>query len=145
MKTKLFIISIVIALVFASLPGASVFAAPARDGDPTEDNSLELEWSNKTRLLHYENLFYSRVRVLPADFEDKDDLAQAYDLLHKYSFALKQANEISLKHTGFDTKGRVLDVEDADQSVKDLAMYLHIMRGLKEKIEEEGLKIRLLK
>ncbi len=143
MKTKIFVVSVVIALIFASLPGTRVFAAPARDGDPTEDNSLELEWSNKTRLLRYENLFYGRVRVLPSDFEDKDDLARAYELLHKYGFALKQANEIILKHTGFDQKGRLIDVEDADQTVKDLAMYLHMMRGLRGKIEEEGYPIRL--
>lgn len=142
MKTKIFVISIIIALIAASLPVASVFAAPARDGDPTEENSLKLEWSNKTRLLHYENLFFSRVKVLPADFENKDDLARAYELLNKYEFALKQANEIALKHTGFDKNGGLVDIEDADQSVKDLSMYLHMMRGLRGKIAEAGYPIR---
>ena len=81
MKTKIFVISVVIALLFASFPAASVFAAPVRDGDPTEDNSLELEWSNKTRHLRFENLFYDRIRLLPADFENKDDMARAYELV----------------------------------------------------------------
>jgi hypothetical protein len=148
MKTKIFVVSIIIALIVVFLPAASVFAAPVRDGTPVapmDDKGLESEWSLKNRTLKYENLFFSRVRVVPSDFADKDDLARANELLHKYAAALKQANEISLKHTGFDTKGRVLDVEDADKSIKDVAVYLHIMRALRGTIEEEGLKIRLVK
>ena len=148
MKTKIFVISIIIALIVTVLPAASVFAAPVYDGTPVaplDDKGLESEWKLKMHTLHYENLFFSRVRVMPADFKDKDDLARAYELLNKYEAALKQANAISLKHTGFDTKGRVLDVEDADKSVKDLAVYLHIMRAVRGMIEEEGLKIRLVK
>ena len=148
MKTKIFVVSIIIALIVAFLPAASVLAAPVYDGTPVaplDDKGLESEWKLKMHTLHYENLFFSRVRVMPADFKDKDDLARAYELLNKYEAALKQANAISLKHTGFDTKGRVLDVEDADKSVKDLAVYLHIMRAVRGMIEEEGLKIRLVK
>jgi hypothetical protein len=148
MKTKIFVVSIVIALIVAFLPAAGVFAAPVHDGTPVaplDDQGLETEWELKNHTLKYENLFFSRVRVLPSDYKDKDDLARVYELLHKYEAALKQANAISLKHTGFDREGRVLDVEDADKSVKDVAVYLHIMRAMRGTIAEEGLKIRTVK
>ena len=39
-------------------------------------------------------------------------------------------------HSGFDIEGNVRHEVQAAGSVRDLAMYLQIMRGLREKIDE---------
>jgi hypothetical protein len=145
MKRKIFAISAVIVLILAILPAASVFAAPPRDGVPTPTPTVDLplEWKNKTRNLRFETLFYNRIQLLPADFEDKDELGRAYDLLHKYGFAVEQANAIVLKHAGFDVKGRVTNEIQADKTLKELAMYLHTIRAIRAKLEEADFPIRL--
>lgn len=135
-RSRLFVVALILAVLASFLPAASALAAPVSRHEITEENNLEEEWSSKLDHLRAENLFYGRVRFYPADFDDRNDLAQVHYYLEKYAFALKQANAIALNHTGFDLKGQIIDLEDADQSVHDLAMYLHAMRGLREKIDE---------
>jgi hypothetical protein len=146
MKTKwfqkIFVISLVVALTAAFLPGQSVFAA---GGDASDIDNLEQEWSNKVSYVRMQNLFYTQARLFPADFQDPADMARAYELLHKYGFALKQANAIILEHAGFDETGDVIDAEEAVESAQELAMYLHVMRGMRTKIDEEGYKVHLLR
>jgi hypothetical protein len=48
---------------------------------------------------------------------------------------LRQANTIAFNHTGFNIEGRITNEIQADKTVRDLAMYLHIMRGLREKVK----------
>ena len=139
---RIFVISILIALMAAFLPGQSVFAA---GGTPSDIDNLEQEWSNKVSYVRMQNLFYAQARFFPVDFKSTDDLARAYELLHKYGFALKQANAIILEHDGFDDTGDVIDADRAVESAEELAMYLHVMRGMRVKIEEEGYKVRLLR
>jgi len=139
---KMFVVSLIIALLFAALPVDSVFAAPARDQDPAENGNFKLGWKNKIRNVHAQSLFYDQVRLFPADFEDPADLARAHELLNKYGFALRQANAIISTHAGFDIKGNVTNEEQAAQSVRDLAENLRIMRGMRLKLEEEGYNIR---
>ena len=135
-RSRLFLAAVILALLASFLPAASALAAPVSRRHVTEDNNLEEEWSNKLDHLHAEELYYSRVRFYPADFDNRDDLAQVHYYLEKYGFALKQAKAIVFNHVGFDLEGQIIDLEDADQSVRDLAMYLHTMRGLREKIDE---------
>ena len=54
----------------------------------------------------------------------------------KYGVALRAANTIVQNHAGFDIEGNVKHEVQAARSVRDLAMYLQIMRGLREKIDE---------
>lgn len=134
--SKLFVIAIILAVLSAFLPAVSVFAAPAERQDITEDNDLEAEWSNKLDQMWGQNRFYLTVHLVPADFKNSSDLAQAQYYLDKYKAAWKQANAIIVNHAGFDINGQVVDLRLADQSVHDLAMYLHMMRGLREKFDE---------
>jgi hypothetical protein len=134
--SKLFVAALILALLSAFLPAASVFAAPASRQGITEDNDLEQEWSSKRDQMWGHNIFYASVRLNPADFKNSSDLALAQYYLDKYKAAWKQANTIIFNHAGFDINGRVLDVKAADQSVRDLALYLHMMRGLREKFDE---------
>lgn len=129
--TKLFLAFAIIAVLFASLPIASVLAAPDR---VQETDDLSYEWKKKLRMLRYQGFYYDTVRLLPADFDNRDDLALAHMYLEKYGFALKQANTIVFNHTGFDINGRVINERQAAQSVEDLSMYIHMMHGLRGKI-----------
>ena len=74
--SKLILVSVIIALMFAYVPAASVLAAPSSDGDPTDFGPLRDEWKTKLRNLRVLGTFYERVRLLPTDFEDPDDRAR---------------------------------------------------------------------
>jgi len=135
---KTFVVSMIMALLFALLPVASVFAAPAR---VTENDDLAQEWKNKIRNVRVQSIFYDRIQVVPADFENQDDLAQANALINKYGFALRRANTIISTHAGFDQSGRVTDEDLALQSVRDVAENLRIMRAVRMKLDELDYKI----
>jgi len=136
---KMLVGSIIVALLAAFLPASSVFAAPASDS--VDGDTLGQEWSNKLSMVRAENLFYAQAKLFPSDFEDSDDMARAYELLGKYGLALKQANAVILEHAGFDKTGEVINEIQASESVHELGMYLHIMRGMLTKLDEEGYKI----
>ena len=133
---KILMAFLILALMLASLPAVSVLAAPASGKDTTQYGNLEQEWRDKLRTLRAMGLFYDTVRLVPADFEDPDDMARANYFLEKYEFALRQANTVVFNHEGFDIKGRVTHENQAYEAVHDLAMYLQMMRGFKEKFDE---------
>jgi hypothetical protein len=142
-NSKLFVAALILALLVALFPAVSVFAAPAsNDRRPWEGVDLESEWKNKLHQLGVEGLFYNQVRFYPTDFEDSADLARAWDLLHKHGFALQQANTVVFNHSGFDIEGNVTNPRLAYDSIHELAMHIHTMRGLRMKIAEEGHKIQ---
>lgn len=130
--SKMFFVSLILALLLAFLPLANALAAPET---VIETDDLAKEWKNKLHTLRYQGFYYDTVRLLPADFDKQDDLALAHMYLEKYGFALKQANTIVFNHTGFDINGRVLNEKQAVESIEDLSMYIHTMRGLREKVE----------
>jgi hypothetical protein len=134
--SKLFVVALIIALLSALLPAASAFAAPASDRDTTQNIDIEQGWKDKLSHLRWSGFYYDHVQFFPADFERPSDLARVHELLEKYGVALRAANTIVLNHAGFDIEGNVTHEVQAAQSVRDLAMYLQIMRGLREKIEE---------
>lgn len=133
--SRLFVVALIIALLFASFPAASVLAAPAGDRDITESLDEEQGWQDKLHHLRWAGYYYDHVIFYPADFEKREDLARVHELLEKYGVALRAANSIVVNHTGFDIEGNVTNRVQAARSVRDLAMYLHIMRGLREKID----------
>lgn len=140
--SRLVVAALILALLFASFPAISALAAPARDGGPTGDiysteNINEKEgWQEKLNHLRWAGFYYDNVRFFPADFERSSDLARVHELLEKYGVALRAANTIAINHTGFDFEGKVTNERLAAKSVRDLAMYLQVMRGLQEKIVE---------
>jgi hypothetical protein len=134
--SKLFVVSLILALIAAFLPAASAFAAPASSRDITENIELEQGWHDKLSNLRWAGYYYDHVQFYPADFEKPSDLARVQELLEKYGIALRAANTIVLNHAGFDMEGNVKHEVQAARSVRDLAMYLQVMRGLREKIDE---------
>lgn len=134
--SRLLLAAIILALLASFLPAANVFAAPSIRQGITEDNSLKEEWSNKVNQMWGHNRFYATLRLDPKYFKNSSDLALAQYYVDKYKAAWKQANTIVVNHAGFDLNGQVTDLKLADQSVRDLAMYLQMMRGLREKLDE---------
>jgi hypothetical protein len=134
--SKLFVVSLILALLFASLPAARAFAAPVSDQGITKNINLDQGWKAKISHLRWAGYYYDHVHFYPADFERPADLARVQWYLQKYGVALKAANTILQTHAGFDIKGNVTNEVQAAQSVRDLAMYLQMMRGLRDKIEE---------
>lgn len=138
LSAKLLVLAVVIALLLASLPMSTAFAAPASDQGTIENVDFEKEWNNKLRNLRAAGYFYDTIRLYPADFEDQDDLAQAHFYLDNYGAALRSANTVVFNHAGFDIKGNVTNEIQAEQSLHDLGMYLKMMRGFKAKFHEQG-------
>lgn len=142
LSSKMFIILLILTLMFSFLPLANVLAAPA---SVTETDDLPREWKNKLDNLRAYSLFYTQVRVYPADFEDPDNLARANELLEKYGVALRQANTIVVTHPGFDINGKVTNEKLAVESVNGLAETLRIMRGIWHKMDDEDIKFHRLR
>ena len=139
---KMFVAALIIALLFASLPARAALAAPASDGMNT--NEMQREWDNKNEKVEDNSIFYQRVRVYPADFEDQNELAIAHDILNNYGVALRAAQRIVFNHSGFDLNGKVTHEELANQSLKDLSENLRLMRVYKEKLNGLEGKYKLL-
>ncbi|HJS20692.1 MAG TPA: hypothetical protein VJ785_18245 [Anaerolineales bacterium] len=135
---KMMVASLIVAIVLALLPIQGAFAAP----DPA--NNYEQEWKNKLEKVRVNGIFYERVRVYPADFEDQTELALAHGYLNQYGAALRGAQTVILNHTGFDTKGKVLNDTQANQSLKQLSEYLRIMRVMNAKLNALEGEYRLL-
>ena len=132
---KLLISSLMIALLLTSFSAHAVSAAPASDGTTIDTSTFKQEWNNKIDKVHYNTLFYGRVRVYPAYFEDPAELAAAHEILNNYGLALRGAQRVILNQAGFDQKGNVTNATLADQSLKDLSENLRIMRVLKQKLD----------
>ncbi|HEX5837231.1 MAG TPA: hypothetical protein VFY26_05320 [Anaerolineales bacterium] len=135
---KLLLASLVIALVLSMLPVQGALAAAGSNADRVR------EWEAKLDKVRLNGIFYERVRVYPADFDDLSELAVAHDLLAQYGVALRGAQTIILNHTGFDERGRVLNEKQADQSLKDLAAYIQEMRSLMKRLDALEGDYRLL-
>lgn len=145
-NSRLFVIALILALLSSFLPAVTALAAPDASKDrPWEDVDLEKEWKNKLQTLREEGLFYTQARFLPGDFEDSAELSRAWDLLHKHGAALRAANTVVFNHSGFDFEGNVTNGRLAYDSVHDLGMYLHAMRGFRAKIAEEGYKVHRMR
>lgn len=141
---RLLMSSLIIALLFASLPVHAALAAPAgAAGSASKD--FEQEWADKMNIVRINGIFYERVRVYPADFKDTAELAIAHDLLNQYGAALRSAQRIIINRAGFDTRGRVVDNDLADQSLKELSANVRQMRILKQKLDQLDGEYRLLR
>jgi hypothetical protein len=133
---KLFVSVLMIAVLFTSLPARAALAAPASSGTSVNTNEMQKDWDNKIQKVEYNSTFYQRVRVYPANFEDQNELATAHNILNNYGVALRSAQRIVLNHSGFDQKGKVVNVNLADQSLKDLSENLRLMRVYKESLNQ---------
>jgi hypothetical protein len=128
---SLALLSMLIALLVSAF---SVTGASAARTVPAKE--LEDTWERQLERLRLHGLFYDTVRLYPADFEDLDDLAQAHFYLEKFGIALRAANSLIVTHPGFDFEGNVTNQLQATQTVRSMADYLWVMRGMHKKLVE---------
>lgn len=129
---KMVLLSVLIALLLSSFSVTRVFAA----GPTPSAKELEQKWDRQLERLLLQGQFYENVRLFPADFEDLDDLEQAHFYLEKFGVALRGAQTILLTRPGFDIEGNVTNELQALRTVRNLAFYLDIMRGMRNKLAE---------
>ena len=53
-------------------------------------------------------------------------------MLARYQFAMRQAQTLIANHNGFDANGNMINDRLANQTMKQMAMYLHMMRKIRE-------------
>lgn len=127
---KVSVISLIVALMLASLPVASVFAAPPTQGGGGGSN-LEDSWGNKLRQLQAEVTFFNNFQTKPGQNRNAGNVGQYLD---KYRATLAAAQGLVVSGSGFDSNGRVTNENQARQSNQLLGQYLSAIRGLKNKI-----------
>ncbi len=133
---KLFVSSLMIALLFSSLPARAALAAAASGGTSANTNAMQQDWDHKVQKVDNNSIFYQRVRVYPANFEDPAELTTAHNILNNYGVALRSAQKIVTNHSGFDQNGKVVNESLADRSLKDLAENLRLMRVYKANLDQ---------
>ena len=132
---SLTLLSILLALLVSAFSVTGVSAARTV---PVEE--LERTWDRQLDNLRLQGLFYDNIRLYPADFEDLSDLEQAHFYLEKFGLALRAANTLVVTHPGFDFNGKVTNQLQATQTIRAMANYLQVMRGMRNKLGELGLK-----
>ena len=159
---SVFAVSIIVALILASLSAMSVFAAPPNPSNPT-GNSLSNTWGNQWRDLQFAQAWYNNYRSQPGQNSNSHD-SKIQQWLERYAFALRQASAIvrggvnangqannSTSSTSSqssssssstttsgqsnNSNGQSLNQGGNNQSAQQqLAFWLHMMRGLRDKI-----------
>jgi hypothetical protein len=131
---KMFVAALIIALLFASLPARAALASGG--GKTFNTGEMQKEWDNKVEKVENNTIFYQRVRVYPANFEDPNELAIAHDYLNNYGAALRSAQRLVTNHPGFDQNGKVSNENQADQTLKDVSENLRLMRVYKANLDQ---------
>jgi hypothetical protein len=125
---KATVFALLIALLFASFPTASVVAKGTNQG-------LEEKWSqlvdNYTRQSSNHNSAHKWVDHWLKTHKKASTTEEAEVQKHLAicNSAISSAGSIVSKHAGFDTKGQVIDRAAAIKSIKDLSYYLRQHAG----------------
>jgi hypothetical protein len=131
MFKKVFVFGILIALVLASFPTLGVLAG----GPEARVVKMEANWDQYVTAV--KKIAFTHVKV---DFIAKEWLADHPKTPDRNKFAvetaragfhqnLDAAQAIIAQHSGFDAKGKVIEVAAASKSVKHLGEHLALLRG----------------
>jgi hypothetical protein len=135
-RSKFVVISTVLAAVLASVSATSVFAASVTAPGFT-NHALTKIWGNQIRELQGDRTFYDNVRMHREDISSSASPAEFQQYLNQYAYALGQAESIVLHDS---SSLAVSEKNNNSRNVKgrtdqqDLAVYLHMMRGLRQKL-----------
>jgi hypothetical protein len=117
---KVLTVSLVLALVLASVSIVGALAAPTLRGP------LERGFGDQLRELNAARDWYNRVRSQPSNFISTSDPAKAQQYLGEYASALAQADAIVSSGGTATTSNR--------SAKQNLSSWLHVMRGLRDKL-----------
>jgi hypothetical protein len=123
--TRVISFAVLITLLLASFPTASVVAKGNNQGLETKWDQLVKSY-NRQAVTH--NSAHRWAENWLNDNRNSSDAKKAEIERHLNicNTALASATAIVLKHNGFDAKGRVVDKAAAQKSVKDLAQNLQL-------------------
>jgi hypothetical protein len=130
-RSKFVVISTVLAAVLASVSATSVFAASA--AVPAANHELKSVWGNQYRDLTEDRIAYDHFK---SERNTSSSPAEFQQYLDQYAAALSRADAIMLSSSPSSTTAvKVNNHFDASRTAQqDLAVYLHMMRGLRQKL-----------
>lgn len=158
---KLFAVVLIMALLLAAIPAVSVFAAPGQPPTPGGNGSNAVS-ASQFRELQQAQTWYSNFRSQPGQFSNNAKISQYLD---QYAFALRMANAVlvggantngqsnnannqgnssngqnnSSSNQGTNSNGQGNNPgQGFGNSQQQMGAWLHMMRGLREKIAAEG-------
>ena len=136
LRSKITVFSTVLAAILAAMSASSVFAAPATASTAT-NRDVAMIWGVQFRDLQAERVFYDHIKLHPADIKNASKPAEVQQYLGQYAFALTQAEAIVLHSSPSGTANVKVNnrFEKSLTAQQELAMYLHMLRGLREKLQ----------
>ncbi len=135
---KMFVVSIITALIAASLSAFSVFAAPS-----TTSASARI-FGNQLSELNADRAFLNNFKANHNNFANASDPLKLQRYIARYDFALIQADAVvkgrgTVLITSKSTNAQVNTIDNMDQTAQqNLAIWLHEMRDLRVKMEQVG-------
>lgn len=134
-RSKITVFSTVLAVVLATTSATSVFAASATAPNLTNHNFAAI-WGSQFRELQADRSIYNNFKSHREEINSSSKPAEIQQYLAEYALALKQAEAI-LRH-GSPSSTSIVKVnnryEKSLTAQQELAMYLHMMRGLRAKL-----------
>ena len=134
-RSKMFVFSTVLAVVLATASATSVFAASATAPNLANHN-LAIVWGNQFRELQADRTFYNDFKSHREEINSSSSPAEIQQYLNQFAFALGQAEAIVLHGSPSSTSTVKINnrFERSRTAQQDLATFLHMMRGLREKL-----------
>ncbi len=137
MKNKMFIVSLIMALVLASVSAFSVFAAPS-----TKSSSSRI-FGAQLRDLNNDRVWLSNFKADRNNFVNAAKPLKLQQYLNQFASDLAQASAIvasrgTVVATSQSTNAQVNSINNLDNSTEaKLAALLHDMRELREKLTSD--------
>lgn len=134
-RSKIVVFSTVLAVILATASATSVFAASATAPNFSTHN-LAVVWGNQYRELQTDRTFYNEFKSHREEINSSSSAAEIQQYLNQFAFALGQAQAIVLHGTPSSTSTVKINsrFERSRTAEQDLATFLHMMRGLREKL-----------
>jgi hypothetical protein len=134
-RSKIVVFSTVLAVVLATMSATSVFAASATAPNLTNHN-LAAIWGSQFRELQADRAIYNNFKSHREEINSSSTPPEIQQYLNQYAFALGQAEAIVLHGGPSSTSSIKVNnrYEKGRTAQQELAIYLHMMRGLREKL-----------
>ncbi len=138
---KVVAVSLILALVLASISVIAAFAAPTKS---------KSAFGSQLRELDFDRAWFNSARLNAANFVNTSDPGRAQQYLSQYAFALNQADAIvagrGANTTNNNNNGNNSSSSNSSNTNNtnfgsaqgDLAQWLHMMRGLQGKLASIG-------
>ena len=134
-RSKMFVFSTVLAAALATTSATSVFAASATTPNLVNHNFAVI-WGGQFRELQADRTIYNNFKSHRETINGSSTLSQDQQYLNQFAFALSQAEAIVLHGSPSSTSTVKVNnrYERSLTAQQELAMYLHMIRGIREKL-----------